>query len=97
MFGNQLIEGLMRGCQGIVAEGTALAENVRRFGNGVIVPQNDPASLASAIGALLSSVTQNNVCENARMSIRRYMGPDQVAREHASCYHRIVNHFKGDM
>ena len=97
MFGNQLVEGLMRGCHGIVAEGTALAENVRRFGNGTVVPQKSSASLASAIRTLLSSLVQDNVCENARMKIRAYMGPDQVAREHERCYHRIVGQLRGEL
>ena len=97
MFGNQLIEGLMRGCHGIVTEDTALAENVRRFGNGTVVPQNNAASLASAICALLSRPMQENACENARMNIRQYMGPCQVARQHERCYNRISSQFRGEM
>ena len=49
MFGNQLIEALIVGTHGIVTEGTAMAENIRRFGAGTIVPQDDAPALARAI------------------------------------------------
>jgi len=89
MFGNQLIEGLMRGCFGIVAEGTALAENARRFGNCAVVPQNDAAALAAAINTELSHPWQGADSATARGNIRARMSPEIVAAKHKLLYERI--------
>lgn len=89
MFGNQLIEGLMRGCHGIVAEGTALAENARRFGNATVVPQRDAAAIARALAAALSKPVSPETAEAARERIRAYMSPATVAAAHGDLYERI--------
>ncbi|MFA7344951.1 MAG: glycosyltransferase [Terrimicrobiaceae bacterium] len=54
MFGNQVIEALLVGCQPIVTGGTAMAENLRRLDCGTIVPQGDPFALAEAIAYCLA-------------------------------------------
>lgn len=90
MFGNQLIEGLMRGCHGIVTDQTALAENVRRFGNGTIVPQKDSPALAKAICDLFSSPRTIAQAEAAQNAIRNYMSPVAVAEKHRLLYERIL-------
>lgn len=90
MFGNQLIEALMRGCHGIVADQTALAENVRRFGNGTIVPQKDAPALAKAICELFSVPRTIAQAEAAQNAIRKYMSPDVVAEKHRLLYERIL-------
>lgn len=89
MFGNQLIEGLMRGCHGIVAENTALAENARRFGNATIVPQRDAAAIARALTKILSAPDSPETAEAARGRIRAYMSPSSVAAAHGDLYGRI--------
>jgi glycosyltransferase involved in cell wall biosynthesis len=89
MFGNQLIEGLMRGCHGIVGEGTALAENVRRFGNGTVVPSNHSVALAESIRACLTQPAAVAKQEGARVKIRSYMSPNIVASSHNSFYQKI--------
>ena len=94
MFGNQLIEALMRGCHGIVAEGTALAENVRRFGNGAAVARNDPVALAAAVDDVLACPIAAEAVESARQAIRNYMSPTAVAEKHRALYERIVSAFK---
>jgi glycosyltransferase involved in cell wall biosynthesis len=91
MFGNQLIEGLMCGLHGIVTENTALAENVRRFGNGTVVPQRDAAALAAATIQALQNPPTDSTCESARQAIRDYMGPAAVAAKHQALYNRILN------
>lgn len=91
MFGNQLIEGLMRGCHGIVPEGTALAENVRRFGNGTIVPQKDVAALATAICDTIAKPPTAAQVEAAQENIRAYMSPAAIAVAHRVLYERILN------
>ena len=90
MFGNQLIEGLMRGCFGIVTENTALAENARRFGNCAVVPQNDVKAFAAAINMELAEAPRMAEAEAARNKIREYMSPDSVAAKHRALYKRMI-------
>lgn len=90
MFGNQLIEGLMRGCRGIVTEGTALAENARRFGNAATVPQRDGAAIAAALVETLSKPWDAAEAEAARANIRAYMSPETVSAKHAALYGKIL-------
>ena len=92
MFGNQLIEALMRGCHGIVAEGTALAENARRFGNATVVPQRDAAAIAAALRRELARPFESGAAETARSNIRGWMSPATVAAAHAAFYERILGH-----
>lgn len=90
MFGNQLIESMMRGCHGIVSDHTAMAENVRRFGNGTIVPQEDASALAAAIVQTLRHPPTPAQQETARQRIRDYMSPESVARKHRNLYQSIL-------
>jgi glycosyltransferase involved in cell wall biosynthesis len=90
MFGNQLVEGLIRGCHGIVAENTALAENARRFGNATVVPQRDSAAIARALVAALSAPFSSESAESARAAIRDWMSPAAVAAAHETLYERIL-------
>lgn len=90
MFGNQLIEGLMRGCHGIVTDQTAMAENVRRFGNGTIVPQGDSSAIADAMIEILKSPPKEDVIQKARQNINDYMSPKAVANKHFNLYSKII-------
>ena len=90
MFGNQLIEGLMRGCHGIVTDQTAMAENVRRFGNGTIVPQGDSCAIADAMIEILKSPPKEDVIQKARQNINDYMSPKAVAEKSFNYYKKIV-------
>ncbi len=90
MFGNQLVEGLMRGCHGIVADNTALAENVKRFGNGTIIRQKNSNNLAKAVMDILSNPPCVEIIESARRNIRNYMSPDAVAVAHARIYENVL-------
>ena len=90
MFGNQLIEALMRGCHGIVAEGTALAENARRFGNTTIVPQRDAAAIARALADTFSGAFIPSAAESARTAVRAWMSPFAVAAAHARLYECVL-------
>ena len=94
MFGNQLIEGLMRGSHGIVAENTALAENARRFGNATVVPQRDSAAIARALTSVLSEPFSPEAAETARANIRAYMSPATVAEAHRALYARILDEWR---
>lgn len=91
MFGNQLIEGLMRGCHGIVTDQTALAENVRRFGNGTIVPQGDSDAIADAMVEILKSPPTEDIIQKARQNINDYMSPSVIAQRYKMFYFKITN------
>ena len=89
MFGNQLIEALVVGTHGIVTDGTAMAENVRRFGNGTIVPQEDAPALAAAILDVLK-LREFPERTEARQRIFAAMGPEIVARQHEALYREVL-------
>ena len=89
MFGNQLIEALVVGTHGIVTDGTAMAENVRRFGNGTIVPQEDAPALAAAIIDTLKS-GEFSERDEARRRVFAAMGPEIVARQHEALYEEVL-------
>lgn len=89
MFGNQLIESLLVGTHAIVTEGTAMAENVRRFGNGTVVPQSDPPTLAEALCAALSKDSFPDAAP-ARQAVIDWMGPKHVAHLHRELYEKIL-------
>lgn len=91
MFGNQLIEGLMRGCHGIVTDQTAMAENVRRFGNGTVVPQGDVSALINAISCVLENPPSLDQINQARANIDAYMSPKVVAEKSKDFYIRLIN------
>ena len=90
MFGNQLVEGLMRGCHCIVAEGTALAENARRFGNATVVPQRDGAAIAAALRAILATPFSPCTVESARARMRDWMSPEVVSEKHRHLYKTVL-------
>jgi glycosyltransferase involved in cell wall biosynthesis len=92
MFGNQVIEALLVGTHAIVTDETAMAENVRRFGNGTIVPQEDPVALAEAISnALNPRPSALDISASARSAIISYMGPTAVAGHHQALYCKLIN------
>lgn len=90
MFGNQLIEGLMRGCHGVVAEGTALAENARRFGNSTVVPQRDAGAIAGVLDKVLTQPGDCDSAEETRQRIRDWMSPEVVAEKHRRLYRTMI-------
>jgi glycosyltransferase involved in cell wall biosynthesis len=89
MFGNQLIEALAVGTHAIVTEDTAMAENVRRFGEGTVIPQQDHQALAQAIVATLRNRALGNTAE-VRKRIFEHMGPEVIARQHFSLYQQLL-------
>jgi|GEM_PF-1847855 len=90
MFGNQIIEALLVGTHVIVTGQTAMAENVQRFGNGTVVPQEAPDALAVAIASALGKDADITKANSARSKIQEYMGPGRVALEHRKLYEEIL-------
>lgn len=90
MFGNQLIEALIVGCQAIVAENTALAENLKRFGGGTIIPQRDPQSMAEAMLDLLQERAESDRHTKPREAVLSLLGPQIIAAQHLGLYQDIL-------
>lgn len=89
MFGNQLIESLLVGTWPVVSSNTAMAENVRRFGAGLIFENGSSAALAEAVTAGFAA-QKNWDARDTREAIVREMGPLCVARAHADLYGKIL-------
>jgi colanic acid/amylovoran biosynthesis glycosyltransferase len=89
MFGNQFIEAELLGATGIVAEGTAMAENARRIGAGVVVGQRDAAGVARAIVDALERPASVGEMLEVRGRIVDWMGPEVVARRHLELYRKL--------
>lgn len=87
MFGNQVVEALLVGTPTIVNEGTALAENIREFGNGTIVPTSDPQAFLTAICSRLA-IHENG--DLSRSRIRKAFAPEEIARRHHSVYLSVL-------
>jgi glycosyltransferase involved in cell wall biosynthesis len=90
MFGNQVVEAILLGTHAIVTEETAMAEHVRMFGNGIVVPQENPSALTSAILARLSRSPTAHEQTEARLAACRYMDPQKVAHAHYVLYTNIL-------
>jgi glycosyltransferase involved in cell wall biosynthesis len=89
MFGNQLIEALLVGTDGVVTENTAMAENVRRFGGGRIVPQEDSKALAEALLEAVENPGAKHMTE-VQNRIMAYMGPQVVGPRHEALYKALL-------
>ncbi|MEI8205755.1 MAG: glycosyltransferase [Kiritimatiellales bacterium] len=89
MFGNQLIEAVLSGTCPVVMEGTALAENVRRFGWGEIAELEDPKDLAEKIITAFENLDAQEA-EVAAKNIREWMGPKRVAEKHIELYEKVI-------
>jgi len=89
MFGNQVIEALIAGTHAIVTEDTAMAENVRRFGNGTVVPQEDSMALAKAILSVLEP-REFPEAESARTNVIEALAPERIAALHEALYRRVI-------
>jgi glycosyltransferase involved in cell wall biosynthesis len=95
MFGNQVIEALLVGTSVIVTENTAMAENVARFGNGTIVPQEESDALFKAIEKHLSAPSDEAISTSSRIMIHEYLGPDRIAEQHDALYALICGSSAG--
>lgn len=90
MFGNQVIEALLLRTPVVTTEGIAMAENVRRFGNGVVVPQALPQQLAAAIVKMFSEPPSSESAQVAREKVVAFMSPERVATAHLEAYKTIL-------
>jgi glycosyltransferase involved in cell wall biosynthesis len=88
MFGNQLIEALLLATFPLVSEGTALAENVRKFGCGQVVAAEDVRLISSLLSDGLYGQSDRTI--PARKKIVEEMGPMTIASSHLALYEEIA-------
>ena len=90
MFGNQVIEALLLRTPVVTAEGTAMPENVRRFGNGIVVPKQAPRELAGALVKMLTQPPSAEEAQSAREKVDAFMRPERVAELHMEAYRAVL-------
>ena len=90
MFGNQVIEALLLRTPVVTAEGTAMPENVRRFGNGYVVPEQAPPALAGALLQMLTQPPDATEAQSAREKVDAFMCPERVAKLHMDAYRAVL-------
>ena len=71
-------------------EGTAVPENVRRFGNGIVVPENSPHQLAAALVKTLTEPPPPAETQIAREKVVAFMRPEKVAELHVAAYRAVL-------
>ncbi len=89
MFGNQVIEALLLRTPCVVSSGTALAENIQRFGHGLIFRNGDATDLAARLEDLLQR-PDGAGAEMAREQVSAYLHPVRVARETERVYQQVL-------
>lgn len=92
-YGNQVIEGLLSGCHCIVSEGTGMAENVRKYGNGTVVPQRDAQAIADALMASVKNaggVDASNLRKLAKERIYDDTNAKSVSAKLSTYYKSIM-------
>ncbi len=87
MFGNQAIEAMLVGTPVLTIEGTAIAENVKRFGNGLVA---DRESLTESFCRLLAEPQNDKKSALAREAIIKEMNPKNIAEKHLAVYRRCL-------
>lgn len=89
-FGNQVIEAMLCRCHCIVSDETGMAENVKKYRHGTIVPQGGVRELAAAIAVQLSAegLSEEEMKGRclARRRVMKELGPENVARKIVSYY-----------
>lgn len=92
-FGNQVIEAMLCRCHCIVSEETGMAENIRKYGHGTIVPQRGSNEIAEAIIIQLIHETpdQEMDCrEAARSMLIDDLGLERIASRLVSVYEKVM-------
>lgn len=88
-FGNVALEAMARGCPVVLTKDVGLAEAVRAGGAGLVC-DGDPASLASAIGALMDDPARRAAMgAAARALARERYGWDRIAAGMTTEYERL--------
>ena len=94
-FGNQVIEGMLSCCKCIVTDNTGMAENVRKFGYGLIVPIGDAKMMATEI---LSTDVREGLSQEESMkrivtreNVLQEMSPTAIANKLYDYYDKFLS------
>jgi glycosyltransferase involved in cell wall biosynthesis len=90
MSGNQVTEGIMRGCHAVVFADTGVAGIVRKVGNGTLVPHGNEERFVAAVLHALSNPPSRAMIESARKNVAELMSPAKVAGKHLQLYNRVL-------
>lgn len=77
-WGNVLVAALSFGIPVVVTESSALAPLINVYGAGRVVPDSDPASIASAVHGLIQGGVYEEVGRNARALAADHLSADRV-------------------
>lgn len=90
-FGNQVIEGMLCECHCVVTENTGMAENVKKYGNGDIVPQKNSLEIADRINSnlVITSLSLQNR-KMAKEAIIADLGHEQIAHKLMTEYRKTL-------
>lgn len=91
MSGNQVTEGIMRGCHAVVFADTGVAGIVEKVGNGTLVPHGDEEHFVTAVSHALSDPPSRAMIESARKNVSGLMSPAIVAGKHLQLYNRVLS------
>jgi glycosyltransferase involved in cell wall biosynthesis len=91
VFGIVALEAICCGTPVIVADDSGCGEVIGRTGGGLVAPQGDPASLASAIAAVLSGQDEwRRAASDACGLIHTLYAPHTIAGQMAELYEDVV-------
>jgi glycosyltransferase involved in cell wall biosynthesis len=90
-FGMVAAEAMAAGVPVVAAAAGSLPEVIGGADGGILIPPRDAASLAAAVGGLLSQpITRERLSRSARASAERFRW-DRVAAQHLRFLHTIRN------
>lgn len=92
-YGNQVIEAMLCRSYCIVSDETGMAENVRKYGHGTVVPQQGASEIAEAIIMQLDDRALDQEMlhrETARTKLIEDLGPERIASRLARAYQDVM-------
>lgn len=97
MSGNQVTEGIMRGCHAVVFDATGVSGIARKAGNSTIVPWGNGNRFADAVKMVLEHPPGPSEIEKSRESVSSFMSHSVVASLHERLYRRILSSWKSEV
>jgi len=90
-FGNQVIEAMLCQCHCIVSNDTGMADNVRKYGHGTIIPQKGSKEIADAILLQIKEFDPEKERLSralAREKVVQELGPQEIASQLLELFHQ---------
>ena len=90
-FGQVIIEGMAAGVPVVATNGGGVPEIVDDGVSGLLVPMEDSAAMAAAVGSLLDDpVRALIIAERGRLEVERRFSIDKTAREMEQVFHSVA-------